>query len=586
MSLLSRFRNASIRTKYLLAVGMLLLCLFLCGLYAVTGLYRASYAGAIGSAEDSLERSYEELTRFEERLNHLATLLQCDSATIRMLSGTQSFSMMEYLRAKEDLLPKLYSMQDGSGDYFCCLYVDSSLDLLDRSSRIRLLNDVAEEAWAQESLTGWGFRRFYDAAALQADRPALIAPLRRLDKLTEHVALLRIDISPSALERMLTLSQGDDYTSCLLLSPSGERLAVSGAADDTDYGAVFSEAEWTGFSSYRLNERTVNGSTVFSRRLSRSGWLLVTTVQNSLLNASITRRYSFLAAGAFCMALAGILCALPILWVTTSRIRRFSKHVQDYNRSLSVKGVTPARLETHAEDEIGLLIREHNAMLDRIDALVEDKARNEEERRQLELTALQAQIKPHFLYNTLETITWMARMQQPDKVEQTVFSLTRFYRLCLSRGCEVLPLEKELEIVRHYFAIAGTRYGSAVTLRINVPAELLSRTLPKITLQPLVENALNHGVMESETGTGKVAVTAGQDANGAWFIRVTDTGGHFSPQVWEKVMNGSFSAEAGEEGGYGLRNVERRLCLYYGRSPVLRLEESRPNLTSIIVPLS
>ena len=117
MSLSVRCRNASIRTKYLLAASTLLLCL----------LYHASYSSAIGRNGDSFEESCGELTRFEDRLNHLATLLQCDSDAIRRLSGTRSFSTMEYLRAKEDFLPKLYSMQDGSGEYFSSLYVDSSL---------------------------------------------------------------------------------------------------------------------------------------------------------------------------------------------------------------------------------------------------------------------------------------------------------------------------------------------------------------------------------------------------------------------------------------------------------------------------
>lgn len=90
-------------------------------------LYHASYSSAIGRNGDSFEESCGELTRFEDRLNHLATLLQCDSDAIRRLSGTRSFSTMEYLRAKEDFLPKLYSKQDGSGEYFSSLYVDSSL---------------------------------------------------------------------------------------------------------------------------------------------------------------------------------------------------------------------------------------------------------------------------------------------------------------------------------------------------------------------------------------------------------------------------------------------------------------------------
>lgn len=587
MTLRTRFRNLSIRTKYLLAVSLLLLFLFLCGVYVFVELYHESYANAVKRARESFQESYDELTRFEDRLNHLATLLQCDSAMMQMLSGSSGYSTMEYLSAKQDLLPKLYSMQDGSGDYFCSLYVDSSLDLWDQTSRIRVLNDVLDEPWAQDSLTGWGYRKFIGGNELGADRPAFLAPLRRLDKLTEHVALFRIDISPIALRRMITLSQGDEFTSCMLLTEDGEKLASSGVSSQTDYLESYTQSERTGFASYELDERKVGRDTVFTRRLSRSGWRLVIAVQDQRLQADIAARYWVIVFISACLALAGFLCALPVLWRTTSRIRRFSDHVQAYNRSRTLpQRVTPARLEPESEDEIGLLIREHNAMLDRLDGLIAEKARGEEERRKLEVTALQAQIKPHFLYNTLDAIAWMARINQTDKVEQTVMNLTQFYRLCLSQGQALLPLEKELEIVRSYFAIAGMRYGSSVSLRIDVPEALYGILLPKITLQPLVENALVHGIMESERGEGEVALTAERDSSDKWMLVISDTGGHFSLDAWSKVMNGTFDSSAGSGSGYGLRNVERRLCLYYGRSSVLLLDTSQDDLTRILLPLS
>ena len=134
---------------------------------------------------------------------------------------------------------------------------------------------------------------------------------------------------------------------------------------------------------------------------------------------------------------------------------------------------------------------------------------------------------------------WVARLNQPEKVESTVCSLTRFYRLCLSRGADLLPLDKELEIVRHCFAIASSRYASKYTLLTEVDDAALALALPKITLQPLVENALMHGLLDS-----------------------------------------------GKEEGYGLCNVEKRLCLFFGLERALQLEYGQDGLTILVVPLS
>ena len=586
MKLLLRFRNSSIRTKYLTAVAALVALLSLCGVYIYQQTARTLYQSCVDGAKADFINTYNEMERFEERLNHLATLLQNDTNLINLLSGTQDYSMNEYQHARQDLLPRLYSMLDGSDDYFCRLYVGSTLDIADRSSRLLMLSDVAEEPWAQQALSGWGWRSFFTQEELQAEEPALIAPLRRLDDRRVLVAMLRVDIRPAALSRMMELSQGGAFISFRLETVEGAEIVAQGLAEEGSVLGSLTDKEKEGFLSYELGQLTAGRDTVFLQRLSRSGWRLVLRVHHDALNRSIWSQASTIYVGAVLFVLAGMLCSLPILWHTTSRIRRFYEHVGTYNRHTSGAHITPERLQPQAEDEIGLLIREHNAMLDRIDELISEQEASREERRQLEINALQAQIKPHFLYNTLEAITWMARLNEVDKVEDTIYNLTRFYRLCLSRGVDVLPLEKELEIVRHYFAIASSRYGSKYALHIDVDPRALPLELPKITLQPLVENALIHGLLESGKDEGTVYVYTELMAEGWWKLCVADTGAHFDEEIWERIITGKMDVSSGNGESYGLRNVERRLCLYFGLEHALTMENADGRRTVIYFPLS
>ena len=582
---LRRFSNASLRTKYLIAVATLVVILSLCGLYVYRQTSRTLYETCVDSAKADFINTYQEMERFEDRLNHLATLLQSDTNLVNLLSGTQDYSMSEYQHARQDLLPRLYSMLDGSEDYFCRLYVSSSLDISDRSSRLLMFNDVQNEEWAQELLSGWGWRQFFTKEKLKADEPALIAPIRRLDNRQEIVAMLRIDIRLQALERMLTLSQGEDYTTFHLETVDGDVIAAAGLPSTEKCIDSLSEKEKAGFLSYELNQLTHQKNTVFLQRLPRSGWRLVLTVHHSALVTNIWNQASTIYIGAIIFVLVGMLLSLPLLWRTTARIRRFYEHVGTYNRHADGTHITPERLQPQAEDEIGLLVREHNAMLDRIDELISEQETSREERRQLEINALQAQIKPHFLYNTLEAINWMARLNEVDKVEETIFNLTRFYRLCLSRGEDVLPLEKELEIVRHYFAIASSRYGSKYSLHIDVDPAAMALLLPKITLQPLVENALIHGLLESGSDEGSVHIYT-EPTEGSWRLCIADTGAHFDAETWQKIIQGALTPSTGQGDSYGLRNVERRLCLYFGIDHALTLDISRRDQTIISFILS
>ncbi len=569
-----RFLDASMRTKYMLSALLLLIMLVACGAYVCVTGYNISYRETITAAENDFTQVYNSLNRFEKRMQHLATLFQQNEQANELLVSLPEIASGEHVRARTTLLQILYIMLDGSGDYDCRLYVNPALQIAGESSKIQSLETVAGTPWGQAAFRGWGWRRFYDAAALGADTPALIAPIRENTDYQNLIAILRIDLRQAALHRMMSAIQSGEYTSCYLETADGEPVSFTGIEDER----LPVQALWghpvRGFAALQLNTLTWDGNMVYYQTLPSSGWRLVMVVHRDLHLKGTLPEFLMLAGIGVLLAFVGFLLGVPILLPATNRLRRFHQHVLGIRRS----GIHRYP-ESRAADEIGQLIGAHNEMLDHIESLMAEKEQAVREMRRLEISALQSQIKPHFLYNTLEAVSWMAKRNQPDQIQSTLRSLTGFYRMCLSHGQDVLTVAQELEIVRNYFAVQSVRYEQEFRLDIEVDEEMLSRQLPKITLQPLVENALLHGILESGKRGGVIRIYGRKAADGGDELCVADSGAHFTQADWNAAL--SDSSETGE--GYGLHNVERRLELFFKADQVLYLDTSDPGYSIVVL---
>jgi two-component system sensor histidine kinase YesM len=245
-------------------------------------------------------------------------------------------------------------------------------------------------------------------------------------------------------------------------------------------------------------------------------------------------------------------------------------------------------LVTHNNvDEITELGMSFNIMIGRIRELLDAKVKEQENLKKAELRALQAQINPHFLYNTLDTIIWMAEAKRTDQVIEIVRALSSFFRISLSKGRDWITIGEEIERVRSYLTIQKMRYRDIMDYRIEVDESVAGNTILKLILQPLVENALYHGIKNKRQG-GTIIVRARPKDTNEVLLEVEDDGiGLTSDKLAQ--LQAELNDDSGDiklESGFAIGNVNTRIRLYYGRQYGLSLksEYNVGTCATLIVP--
>ncbi|MDF2889333.1 MAG: integral rane sensor signal transduction histidine kinase, partial [Lacrimispora sp.] len=280
----------------------------------------------------------------------------------------------------------------------------------------------------------------------------------------------------------------------------------------------------------------------------------------------------------------------------TNSLRKLEKRM-----SLVEKGDFNTRFFYPYKDEVGSLAKSFNYMIGEIQNLVRKQVETIEElkwerdhaaevqkqKRKAELKALQAQINPHFLYNTLNAITWQAADQGAEEISILSNSLGKFFRISLSKGAEIITLREEIEHVTSYLDIQRIRYHSKLNYQIDVEEQWLDLRVIKLILQPLVENSIYHGIKEKK-GTGLIRIyeePCSEEAQNILKLVVWDNGAGI-PENKLKILNETLKKGVTDRlEGYGIYNVNERLRLYYGENYGLQFESVEGQWTKAMLTL-
>ncbi|MDK8188526.1 sensor histidine kinase [Paenibacillus sp. UMB7766-LJ446] len=339
-----------------------------------------------------------------------------------------------------------------------------------------------------------------------------------------------------------------------LIQQEGRGTATYGSGDEKRTLLYYPE---------QLTGWTLTGTVPYDQYKSENGYILILTAVAVSLSAAIS---------------AGL------VWFTVRRITRplrvLTRHLSrmDPDRPLPL-------FRSESDDEIGKLGESYNLLGAHIEILKKEVIRGEARKKEADLRALQAQINPHFLYNTLSSIHWIALMSEEKRIAEMVEGLSDFLRISLNQGRDYCPVGQEITHIRHYVRVQSIRFPDKFAVHYIVDQALEQRMMLKLLLQPLVENAMIHGI-QPKAGMGTITIMIRQEQE-RMSVLVLDDGAGMGRDRLEYVRSSLVSLveeeqhdsnhhrtekEPMKQGGYGLRNVNERLLLHYGAEAQLEVD--------------
>ena len=361
-------------------------------------------------------------------------------------------------------------------------------------------------------------------------------------------ALVMLDISLDQFTQILdTLELPDTSGHVVLVDQEGRIMAGSGNSSivASIVAHVNENEDTASFGFYAAPDAPECAYVVYPLEL--GGWsILMYTPRATLLNSQHTLR-STLTLLLFGLTL--LLIALIALFVLAFYARNVRHYINRLNQGLRSSDA-PKKNAAPAYGALLRLDQSIDELLATNKQLAEENYHSQLREREVTLQALQAQINPHFLYNTLDSINWMAIRDGAENVSDAITTLADYFRISLSRGLSTVTLTEDANIVRKYLTLYRHRYDFSYDIRWQLSEESLSCLLPKLTLQPLVENALQHGIFKRREKQGGIVTIAAEVRDGFLVLTVQDNGP-------------GLPADAKPEKGYGMRNVRERLELYF-----------------------
>ncbi|MBF1014684.1 MAG: sensor histidine kinase, partial [Lachnospiraceae bacterium] len=460
------------------------------------------------------------------------------------------------------------------------LYVKSDRPSIINDEEIFSLNMAEQSEWYKKLNTKMNSRHWVKPGFIvEPDGEgsrffSYLGIIYRPDALSEPMAVLRIDIDKSKIEELLKRIKFNPETSVLLSDGKNIIYGLKGNGEEFEAGKLAkirgeqAGKDWSfiKYSNIKYIFRT--------EMLSANGWHLNVLVPQASVLEKQQALYLTLLIALF--GIAAVSYGLAYLTINSNLKRIFilnkeMKRVESGDFSQKIKPV--------GSDEIGELMRSFKAMTLRMEEMIDEKYRMGKEVKNAELKALQAQINPHFLYNSLDLVNCLAIEHDVPEIADMINSLVEFYKLSLNRGKEIFSLQDEVRHVQAYVRIQNMRFEKKISLDIEEKGWLKEYSILKIILQPLVENSIMHGILEKEDSRGVIKINFVLQGDRIYIIIKDDGVGMSKDKIDNLLKDTNEIKHAGS--GYGVKNINERIKLYYG--PEFGLEfESKENAGTVV----
>lgn len=456
------------------------------------------------------------------------------------------------------LTQKVTTVATGRDVYSVRLYIDHDLFTSNSANKILSEKNIYKESWYQKVIAERGgivwiptYNYNYDSPR---DEQTIVSIARGLYSNGRRYGIVVVDILEQTIFDVLKEVSITQQGSVFIMDEDGFIISSNNRDRVGDYLSDQKLMDVINVSNKGEINVKVNDvdSVTFHREIPNTNWSLVVVIPTSeILSESKTLTNFMIIILAFIIAITAYI-SLRISNGVTYRLEDLSenmKKIQNDEWDINMK--------IDSYDEVGDLQRSFAYMVQNMQVLINEKYQSEIDIKQAELRALQAQINPHFLYNILDMINWMALKHGADDINYIVARLAKFFRLSLQSGKEMVRVQDEIDHIQLYIDIQNKRMGDDIEMILEIDDEILHYPTIKLILQPLIENAIIHGIMESDNKRGFVKIR-GFIEHDIIIIEIEDNGVGMSQETIDSILNNQIN------GSYGVRNVNERIQLKFG----------------------
>ena len=567
LSWLSRLTSYGKLRSRLLLIYFLLIVLPL-GFFSLYSNFRVRTVvqnQTLSAAQNAFDDTFLAIDRIWTQLDEVIDILATDPLVYAVASNDpRDFTYIQRLQDSNQVATTFEQLRTLSGVDRIQLYVNNEYSYSNDQNNIVQINTISNGHWyhgaTQTSTRYWcSPSDFSDQPVEERKWFSSMQTIYNPRSIQEPLAIVRVDIDQSRLHSIL---DGTSITeNGMLLIMRGQNILLASCSDqDADRASsIAQQIKPTGVPNWDIIVENGTRYYVQSRTLNSSGW----HVASILPAKDIYHPGNMLSAEMLLIvAVVTVIAYLMAYFLSRSTLDRLSMLTKTMHEVEN--GNTEVRMEPTGDDEIAQLIGSFNQMMDQMDSLMDDKVEYGRQIKNLELKALQAQINPHFLYNSLDLINCTAISHNIPEISKMVNALSKFYRLSLSKGREIISVRDELKHIKLYLEIQNLRFDNRIHVTWDLDPSVDNCQVIKIILQPIVENAVIHGIFEKPSKSGYLSITTRRFEDGIR-ITISDDGVGMDEQTMRKNFTAS-DGIADTSGGYGVRNTNDRIKLAYGDS--------------------
>ena len=482
----------------------------------------------------------------------------------------------------------LYENNMDQTDSIALFSADGELLELVPALRVRNNLDVTREAWFSYTLDRTENQHFFLPQVQQifessSDQYRWVIPMTRVVEITKGTdtvqGILLIHLNYTGLKLLLDGVTLGNEGYIYLIDGNGEIIyhpraqLIDSGLEHENNRAVSEYRDGIYQETFQGEERVITVKSV-----GYTGWKLIGVAPRQTVSLnSLKTQLLVVFVAAFILFLMSLVNSYISSRITTP-IRKLELSVNEIE-----KGNLNAKVDAEGSYEIRHLGQSVQNMAKQIQVLMADIVSEHEKKRKQEFDTLQSQINPHFLYNTLDIIVWMIENEKPDQAVKAVTALARFFRISLSRGKSIITVKDELEHVRNYLMIQHMRFKNRFSYTIEAEDEVLELASLKLMLQPLVENAIYHG-MEFMDGDGEIFISAWKEGEDL-YLKVSDNGLGMTEEQVARLFSDMPHTGSSRGSGIGVKNVNERIRLYFGSEYGLSIESEPDEGTVVTIHL-